>query len=620
MIDKQKYNSFITNGDYIGAANYISKFHFENSEQQRVLNESIKDLRARGRMYKGLMSKADNDQRNAIAFINGLKDNQLPGLSRNVSSENDINKYSEDYSHIKRNFYSTKDRTAESIKINFGGNIDKRYGVLGLDFLAKDVKYDNDAFTDMLRITGLNKKALENSGAKIQYNNGTYSLTISKRNNLFDTIYDALTQLHSLDNERIYRFNIDGIDSKGKVIERENRNSFLASVGGRIDTTNNVALDENGSFFALKHAKENAIKKANELLTPNDNRSDYEITKSSETLPFSCAREMDINEAVRSGRMKPELANFLLKETKDAITNGLINSSFTQYELWANNPKEKDAETRHKIEDTNLKSHYQELVRNAIGKNNISIAACMQGNQTGTLITIGGKFDDDENVDVDDISNSDTNKKHLQIFIPGFLNDEAEKMFNKRSETRAMKELSNMESYGYDVDIPNSGKLKVYNDYNSGASIWQLVQSDGSYRTIDKEDALKEMNKLIIAEDGIDLANQQFYNENGEFRSNIRNSDGTINKQFNKELFNQINNYSWAAMRELYPDSWKSFAPIANETISGNTDSDEYKEKLSKAMSSFIDSDNIGFLRNNHYLLSNYILDNIGYYDNYNIN
>lgn len=612
MIDRKKYDSFITNGDYTGLANYLSKFHFTDENQQKALTNAIKDFRSKGRMIQGMMSRADNEQRQAIAFINGLKNGELPGLNNKDESLN--NRYSQDFAKAKRGFGSNGNNIAESVKINFGGVVDKRYGAFGLDFLSKDVKYDNDAFTDMLRITGLNKALLEKSGAKIENNNGTYSLTISKRNKLFDSVYNALTQLHSADNKRVYRFNYSGIDAKGNIIKHP-RN--IDSLAGTIDPTNNLVADKTGSLFSMQNSQLRARLKADEIIKPKF-KSDSDITASSTVANFSCAREIDIRNALASGRLNTELANALLKETEDAINNSLINSSFTQYELWANDINDDDKETRHRIDDTEQRAKLQQLVINAIADKKLSVASCIQGNQTGTLLTIGPKLDKDEETgnDVEDI------KQHrVQIFIPGFLNDEAEKVFNKRSDTRAIKELANMEMYGYDVDIPTSGKLKVYNDYNTGNSIYQMVQPDGSFTQISKDDALREMNKLIIAEDGIDLANQQFYNEDGKFRYNILNfNDGSINSDFNKELFNQIQSYSMAAMKELYPNSWKSFESLASDYVSGNTDTDEYKAKLAAASQSFIDRNNIGFIKGRQYLLSNYILNSIGYFDNYNIN
>ena len=53
----------------------------------------------------------------------------------------------------------------------------------------------------------------------------------------------------------------------------------------------------------------------------------------------------------------------------------------------------------------------------------------------------------------------------------------------------------------------------------------------------------------------------------------------------------------------------------------GDFSSEDYKTKLAKAMNSFVDTDNINLINNQRAIYSNYILSNIGTYDNdaYNI-
>ena len=60
---------------------------------------------------------------------------------------------------------------------------------------------------------------------------------------------------------------------------------------------------------------------------------------------------------------------------------------------------------------------------------------------------------------------------------------------------------------------------------------------------------------------------------------------------------------------------------IYNNVINGDFSSEDYKTKLTKAMNSFIDTDNINLINNQRAIYSNYILSNIGMYDNdaYNI-
>ena len=105
----------------------------------------------------------------------------------------------------------------------------------------------------------------------------------------------------------------------------------------------------------------------------------------------------------------------------------------------------------------------------------------------------------------------------IQIFVPGLFKDQAEESFNRDSKTRAAREVNNMETYQYGVNIPNIGKVSSVRNSN-GDSIFTLTHDDGKVETIDKNDAINYMNYLLIQEDGIDQANQLFYNEDGNIR------------------------------------------------------------------------------------------------------
>ena len=344
-------------------------------------------------------------------------------------------------------------------------------------------------------------------------------------------------------------------------------------------------------------------------------------------LPFNSARRKQISDALNSGRLNNELANALVKENNEAILNGLMNADFTQYEMYATDEENTDDHTtvRHSIDTSNEKANIQDLIRAAISDGTINadkldyyVSLGMQGNQTGYVITIPTKMDKNTETGnrIEDIK-----QNSRQIFIPDFMNGEAEKLFSQNSQTRAMKELASMEMYNYPVDIPQDGRLNVYNDPATGKAVYQMEYESGRVQPLTKEDALRKVNKMLIVEDGIDLANKQFYDEDGNLRKGIKNKDGSLNAQFQQDLSKQIDAYVTAGMKELYPNAWDSFAPIANNVVNGDFSSEEYKTKLAKAMNSFVDTDNINLINNQRAIYSNYILSNIGMYDNdaYNI-
>lgn len=629
MLSKKIYNQFISDGDYVGAANYLSRAHFSDPVKQSLVNQAIKKLRTDGRRIQGMMSRADENQRKAFSFLNAVNSNGiLPGLNNGIDADGNRrpsdNVFSKDYAEAKRRLGSQGSKEAESLSIKFGGQTEKRR-LLGLDFLAKDYEYKTDAFEDMLRRSRLSKNALIKSGAKVKVKDGQYVLDISKRNPLFNKVYNALLSTKGYDNK--YRFQVAGIDAKGKLIGIGDSDKDYINWRSRTDITDTDGYYINPTGNNNFEMPNNIIAVANRAIRPvkdNDINGSKLSTVSSMILPFNSARRKQISDALNTGRLNTELANALVKENGDAILNGLMNADFTQYEMYITDEENPDDHTtvRHSVNSSNEKANIQDLVRAAIASGKFDpetqVSLGMQGNQTGYVITIPTKIDNDTETGnrVEDIK-----QNSRQIFIPDFMNGEAEKLFSQNSQTRAMKELASMEMYNYPVDIPQDGRLNVYNDPSTGKAVYQMEYNSGRVQPLTREDALRKVNKMLIVEDGIDLANKQFYDEDGNLRKGLKNKDGSLNAQFQQDLNRQVDTYVTSAMSELYPQAWQSFAPIANNVINGDFSSEDYKTKLSKAMDSFVDTDNINLINNQRAIYSNYILSNIGMYDNdaYNI-
>lgn len=629
MLSKKIYNQFISDGDYVGAANYLSRAHFSDQVKQSLVNQAIKKLRTDGRRIQGMMSRADENQRKAFSFLNAVNSNGiLPGLNNGTDADGNRrdsdNVFSKDYAEAKRRLGSQGSKEAESLSIKFGGQTEKRR-LLGLDWLAKDYEYKTDAFEDMLRRSRLSKNALVKSGAKVKIKDGQYILDISKRNPLFNKVYNALLSTKGYDNK--YRFQVAGVDAKGKLIGIGDTDKDYINWRSRTDITDTDGYYVNPTGNNNFEMPNNIIAVANKAIRPVkgiDNDGSKLSTVSSMILPFNSARRKQISDALNTGRLNTELANALVKENGNAIINGLMNADFTQYEMYVTDEENTDDHTtvRHSVDSSNEKANIQDLVRAAIASGKFDpetqVSLGMQGNQTGYVITIPTKMDKDTETGnrVEDIK-----QNSRQIFIPDFMNGEAEKVFSQNSQTRAMKELASMEMYNYPVDIPKDGRLNVYNDPSTGKAVYQMEYDSGRVQPLTREDALRKVNKMLIVEDGIDLANKQFYDEDGNLRKGLKNRDGSLNVQFQQDLSKQVDTYVTSAMSELYPQAWQSFAPIANNVINGDFSSEEYKTKLAKAMDSFVDTDNINLINNQRAIYSNYILSNIGMYDNdaYNI-
>ena len=94
MIDLRTVNDYKNNGDMLGLANYLSRYHFRDRFNQERVNATIKNLRTNGRMEQGILEKGDDNQKQAIKFLSVWNNggSTLPGLN-NKAGGNDYSGY-----------------------------------------------------------------------------------------------------------------------------------------------------------------------------------------------------------------------------------------------------------------------------------------------------------------------------------------------------------------------------------------------------------------------------------------------------------------------------------------------------------------------------------------------
>lgn len=629
MIDLRTVNTYKNNGDMLGLANYLSRYHFRDRFNQERVNATIKTLRTNGRIEQGILERADDDnQKQAIKFLS-VWDNggsTLPGLDNKDS----VNTYSKGMSNAIRNLVS---RDAVTLSYKFGGKTNKRT-FLGIDWLAKDKEYENDAFNQFLIDNNFTEKYLANNGVKFSKDaSGNKIMNIDKTSPLFLQVYKAMSKLKD-DETGDYRYKVAGIDGKGNLIRKTDRNASVEAIGNKYKIHGDIRItspifDESdrgdeyyytpgkglstiyGNYDAPLSFVDEANRQKDILFGFKDKYGkEKEFTRGGVVIHNLGARDAELQARYERGEISEGFYNTQRKIIKDIYDSALTNSALTQYDMFVSNGEDGD-QTLYKINETKSKANYQDLIRSYVGTDKISYAAYNDGNLFGTLITLSSKA---PNTPTKEPNGKDT--PSIQIFVPGLFKDQAEESFNRDSKTRAAREVNNMETYQYGVNIPNIGKVSSVRNSN-GDSIFTLTHDDGKVETIDKSDAINYMNYLLIQEDGIDQANQLFYNEDGNIRKEILDSKGNINSKFQVQLKQMVDNYSLAAMSEIFPKSFASYEKFKSLV-------DENEGDINKAIESikddFITLDDIDFLNNQRFRLASKILDSIGYTaNNYNI-
>ena len=165
-------------------------------------------------------------------------------------------------------------------------------------------------------------------------------------------------------------------------------------------------------------------------------------------------------------------------------------------------------------------------------------------------------------------------------------------------------------TYNYDLTIPNDGKIRINRDENGNVAYKFIDDASGEITDISQADALNHVNKMLIQEDITDKANSLFYNEDGEFRQDIVNKDGTVKDSFQKEVNDTVKSLTIAAMSELNPQSFKNYQDVSALINNPNANENVINQAMSNNFTMF---DDYNFIANKMQRMSAYILANIGY-------
>ena len=245
LFEFETYNQFLNKNDYEGAANYASKSYFKDKNQQARMLDNIKILRNKGRVYNGMMNRATDDQKQALAFKTAM-DNGTPLDIKN--------KYYKQYVDGINNLFGND---ATSIAIEFDSAKNKRYGRIpvyseivdliggkgagNVDWLAKDEDYGFSGFQQFLSNMGYSDdasgmQAFNKLGVKRETVNGKTRITVTKDN---PNLYKIMMALNNVDTNHLpgngnkviqqgirgeKRFKLAGVDKDGKLIKLQNGN------------------------------------------------------------------------------------------------------------------------------------------------------------------------------------------------------------------------------------------------------------------------------------------------------------------------------------------------------------------------------------------------------------
>ena len=233
-VNKYKFNNsifqqLIAHRQYQDAADYASKYHFDDPATQRAHENDILNLRREGRKIAAVYGRIDNvDKLNKISFLdNVFVDGGLEQISDNP--------YAKQFGSFKQHLGSTHkkgligytdeiDKEATAVSFTFAPEKQKLFGI---DWLAKDNTAKSvEAF---YANSGLTEAALKSAGVEIIHKDGSTTIKFDKSNPLANKIiYNAIPSVSGGDigGSSNHDIVLKGYTADGKEIKD---NSFLRS-------------------------------------------------------------------------------------------------------------------------------------------------------------------------------------------------------------------------------------------------------------------------------------------------------------------------------------------------------------------------------------------------------
>lgn len=480
--DNNHFNQLIANRQYQDAADYASKFHFNDVETQRAHENDILNLRREGRKLSALYSKIDNSNTlDKITFFDHVFVDG--GLEQIVD-----NKYAQKFNELKQRLGSSHksifgkqdsiDREATTLSFTFAPEKQK---FLGIDFLAKD--NTERSIETFYKNSGLNETQLKSAGVEISHKDGFTTIKFDKSNKYANQIiYNIIPNYGGGDIGGKSRHNIKirGYAADGTELDNNYDNKYIKDIRNLISESESAKLK---AFEQIDAGEKNYSSMVGPAL---DDNLEY------------------LNQLAASGQISQEDYNKQLKLNGSILDQAIRSLGSGNYEMFSNAYNEESTDETLVSLDNIQRSELMQSISAADPKN-LHFNAMISNGQIGTLVTIDA--DEVDNVKIND--GKDINKvkrRKRQVFIPGFMSELVQEKINRNTSTRAIQEINDMQDYGYPFKTTDGQEI-----YSSMDGRFYI---DGN--EIPKEVAENAINKTMIIEDAINNLKYEYTNINGQ--------------------------------------------------------------------------------------------------------
>ena len=514
-------DKFRSEHDYLGLADYLSKFKMNNIIDQRSYEQEISQLRRYGRQYNAIQANSTDEQRESIAFLEAFNNGNIDDLDED---NNYKKKYKEAISSLGRkgsymfaDYYTDDYRVddfnspeAATITVSFNSkHVSRGLWGFGFDWMSKDT--DEDQYDLFSKATGYSPGEIRNilGDNAISKKEGRTIINIPKSN------IEGIKFLSAVRN---------WCNDTGRTTDDVSYASY--------DTNKNLITDDTIYIGSRIQDISNIIEKVNNDKTTVESAIGAgEQIMSTTILPYMNEKQMQLMNMKNMGLMDANKVKNEIELDNEIYKNLLLGLSFSNYDIYTDKNNEiYGDETLNPLTDNLEKGKLKDYVRNAIRDNRVTFNAGISGGKYGTYLKIAPK-DDDGTI----ITDNDDSRKGSVIFIPGLFTKSVQKAFDSSTQGKTVAEINSMQQYGYQYTLNNGNILS-----NIGNNTARLYDANtDSYKDITREEAHDLLHESIIIEDATT-----------NIRNRMFNLNGTVRQGYNYE--EDIKKIALAAANELY--------------------------------------------------------------------
>ena len=488
--NQEKFNQLIANRQYNDAADYAAMFHFSDPKTQKEHENDIINLRRNSRVLGAIYSRIqDPDKLAQIEFYDKVFiDGGLEQLKNN--------KYAEEFIEAKKRLgskvdynsfgYDFVEKEANKLEVEFQPETKTLFGI---DWLVRD---NNNTIDNFYTTSGITEQELKTNNVEVIHKDGKTLLRFDKTNALANKIlYNLYAPGGSQDaiagnNDKTY---ITGIDEEGNPIGY-NRN---------ILTIQNLIKD-------AKLAKEEYFKKTDLA------EKDY-----SSTIGPAIDDNLEALKAAHAaGEIDDTTFNRQFKILGSNVTAAIKSLGSGNYEMYTNSyNKELTDETLISANDEQ-RDHLINLISSTNPKDLQLLSMCSNG-KIGTLVVINaGGLTSKQQEGLEGTAKPEDrySTRRIEIFIPGFMQEQAQAKINANTSSRSIQEVNSMLDWNYTYKCGNGAEIMP--DGKGG-----FLKNN---KPIDKNEAIKEINKDMIIQDAVSNLKFNYLSWNGNLISDKDNS------------------------------------------------------------------------------------------------